>query len=256
MHDTLVNRGNVNYEPYTSEQQKEIYNQALKYLDKENEIDFNSIREVYELFTQMKVLWGEAKKSGTITVKHKKRDTKKDTDEIKEDFDDVEDRDDQEESVVGEEEGTTGFGLGKANPFSKPKMDDDLLNASYSPDKSGNFDRPGTMENLNKSQNVLDLSQSMGLQGRIPDKQTAFVEWKKTDGIELCAELDNNRNEVKIIKEAIKSAGDQCKNIKFKIEELTEYLDSRKDEKLVDKTDNIDSEHFEKIKELKELRKS
>lgn len=45
MHDTLANRGRINYEPYTPDQQFEQQQLAQKFLDGEIEdIEFNSLR--------------------------------------------------------------------------------------------------------------------------------------------------------------------------------------------------------------------
>lgn len=58
MHDTLVGRGRISYEPYTPEQQYEQQQIALKYLKGDIEdIDINSIRQVKELFIQFKNLY-------------------------------------------------------------------------------------------------------------------------------------------------------------------------------------------------------
>ncbi len=47
MHDTLANRGRINYEPYTPDQQFEQQQLAQKFLDGELEdIEFNSLRQV------------------------------------------------------------------------------------------------------------------------------------------------------------------------------------------------------------------
>lgn len=55
MHDTLSNRGRVNYEPYTPEQQYEMQKIAESYLDGSIEdIEFDSLRMVKEIFVQMK----------------------------------------------------------------------------------------------------------------------------------------------------------------------------------------------------------
>jgi len=48
MHDTLINRNNINYDSYTKEQQALLKQKALAYIDSEvdDTIDFDSIRQV------------------------------------------------------------------------------------------------------------------------------------------------------------------------------------------------------------------
>jgi len=56
MHDTLANRGRVQYDPYTPEQQYEIQRIATAYLTgKREEIEeISSMRQVKELLNQMR----------------------------------------------------------------------------------------------------------------------------------------------------------------------------------------------------------
>lgn len=56
MHDTLANKGKVNYDPYSPEQQYELQKVAQQFLDGElDDIEeLNSMRQVKELFAQMK----------------------------------------------------------------------------------------------------------------------------------------------------------------------------------------------------------
>ena len=59
MHDTLSNRGKINYDPYGPEAQYEIQQQAQQFLDGsiEDIEEINSLREVRELFYQMRLIY-------------------------------------------------------------------------------------------------------------------------------------------------------------------------------------------------------
>ena len=59
MHDTLANKGRVQYDPYTPEQQYELQRSAHKFLEGEmDDIDeLNSMRQVKELFAQMRNIY-------------------------------------------------------------------------------------------------------------------------------------------------------------------------------------------------------
>ena len=58
MHDTLGNRGRINYEPYTPEQQYAQQQIAKKYLSGEiDDIDIESLRQVKELFIQFRNIY-------------------------------------------------------------------------------------------------------------------------------------------------------------------------------------------------------
>ena len=58
MHNTLANRGKINYDPYTPEEQYLQQQIALKFLSGEDEdIEFDSIRQAKELFVQCRILF-------------------------------------------------------------------------------------------------------------------------------------------------------------------------------------------------------
>ena len=58
MHDTLGNRGRINYEPYSPEQQYLQQQIAKKYLSGEvDDIDIESLRQVKELFIQFRNIY-------------------------------------------------------------------------------------------------------------------------------------------------------------------------------------------------------
>ncbi len=51
MHDTLANRGRINYDPYSPEQQKEQQQLAKDFLTgAQEDLEFESLRQVKELF--------------------------------------------------------------------------------------------------------------------------------------------------------------------------------------------------------------
>ena len=59
MHDTLANRGRINYDPYSPEQQYEIQKVAEKFLsgDIEDIEEIESLRQVRELFYQFRTIY-------------------------------------------------------------------------------------------------------------------------------------------------------------------------------------------------------
>lgn len=55
MHDTLANRSNVNYEPYTPEQQTELRSKVTQYIDSSiPTIEVTNLRQINEIFQQFK----------------------------------------------------------------------------------------------------------------------------------------------------------------------------------------------------------
>lgn len=66
MHDTVANRGNIQYDPYTPEQQYEIQLVAQQYLkgDLEDITEFSSMRQVNELLAQMRNCFKKLEQDG------------------------------------------------------------------------------------------------------------------------------------------------------------------------------------------------
>ena len=61
MHDTLANRGRINYEPYSSEQQHKQQLIAQEFLEgKTDDIQIESLRQVRELFFQFRNIYKNA----------------------------------------------------------------------------------------------------------------------------------------------------------------------------------------------------
>jgi kinesin family protein 6/9 len=61
MHNTLANRGRINYDPYTSDEQFPLQNLALSFLKGDlEEMEFESVRQAKELFTQCRYLYQKA----------------------------------------------------------------------------------------------------------------------------------------------------------------------------------------------------
>ena len=114
MHDTLANRGRINYEPYAPEQQHKQQQIAQDFLDgKTEDIEVESLRQVKELFFQFKNIYKSAIKDIENNSYVRKESQK------------IEDKKEGEPSrdtgkKVGTEETNFGFGVGKAVKDSKP----------------------------------------------------------------------------------------------------------------------------------------
>ena len=116
MHDTLSNRGRITYDSYTPEQQYTQQILAKKFLDGEiDDIEFDSLRQVKELFFQFRNLYRNIVKD----VENKNYvETKKGVAEdplLKKKSDGG-----KQIEPVGTETQDHGFGIGKARKDAKP----------------------------------------------------------------------------------------------------------------------------------------
>ena len=66
MHNTLANRGRINYDPYTPEEQKAQMDAAKKFLvGQSEELEFDSVRQAKELFYQIRHIYQKVKSLNT-----------------------------------------------------------------------------------------------------------------------------------------------------------------------------------------------
>lgn len=121
MHDTLANRGRINYDPYDPKQQYQQQLLAKQFLENEIEdIEFESLRQVKELFFQMKNLYRNLKKDiqNNNVVTDKQENNPQSQNNLQHQAKTIQNG--QMQDVVGEEDNKYGFGLGKAPKNARP----------------------------------------------------------------------------------------------------------------------------------------
>jgi kinesin family protein 6/9 len=118
MHNTLANRGNINYDPYTPEEQYVQQQIALRFLNGENEdIDFDSVRQAKELFNQCRIIFQkEFTAENLLEDKNKNNVERKDTKNSIEKQKSISDA----KSGVGEFIEKPSFGIGRAPKDARP----------------------------------------------------------------------------------------------------------------------------------------
>lgn len=115
MHNTLSNRGHVNYDPYTPEEQYAQQTKALKYLNGDHEdIEFDSVRQAKELFNQCRFLFQKVYSNNKELLTEKGEEMKQETINIEKQ------KTMKVEIGVGEFEEKPSFGIGRAPKDAKP----------------------------------------------------------------------------------------------------------------------------------------
>ena len=118
MHNTLANRGQINYDPYTPEEQYIQQQIALRFLNGEDEdIDFDSVRQAKELFNQCRIIFQkEFSPESLLEDKNKRNEERKDTKNTIQKQKSVSDA----KSGVGEFIEKPSFGIGRAPKDARP----------------------------------------------------------------------------------------------------------------------------------------
>lgn len=246
MHDTLANRGRIVYEAYSSEQQYQIQLIAEKFLDGEvDDVDVESLRQARELFSQIRNIYRKTMtRLGADDTKSRSRPVTQKPGTAKTDNKNQEEK----EEGVGQEEHISGFGLGRANPYSKP-LDSTALEprSVFHQEEDPEIQKPPSSIQPKSVQNKSKLMPQI-------DKNQAFMEFKNGDGREIDSSLNQNKEDLRDRKNRLKTITSQVNSVKRSIDDAKDALEKIRSSRAEDE-EVIDEEEFEYIKKLKDLKK-
>ena len=245
MHNTLANRGQINYDPYTPEEQKAQMDAAKKFLvGQTEELEFDSVRQAKELFYQIRHIYQKVKSLNSgkpqsqnlpdemqqpqqVKEEEKKEEEKKDEkkEEKKEEVDKGKKDKKEEEKKEGEEKGEEG----EKNEEEKEE---------------------------NKEEEIVEEKPPEIMEGVIPDKNTAFKLYKYESQYSKEAEkkMKEDIEKLKEEKNAARELLDKSKELKAKTEEIKLKLNDKKQNKLNladEMTNVIDEEEVKLLEDLK-----
>ena len=286
MHNTLANRGKINYDPYTPEEQYLQQQIALKFLNGENEdIEFDSIRQAKELFIQCRIIFqkeynGKKMEDDTQAAEEgKQSQIEKEREKTLID----------NEKGVGEFEPKPSFGIGRAPKDAKPiyKLETNtnvqtpglntLMKSGEINLNSNNIDnstpREKTGVNLNMlpgqtdADVILDREEEKFEESedippeRIPDKNTGFQIYKSENekAKQIEESIINTTTELKKLKDNARALGEEGNKFKEQIDNIQAALKNKQQNKLNladEMTNVIDDEECKLIDQLKDLRKN
>ena len=238
MHDTLANKGKVQYDAYTPEQQYAMQKLALNYLEGEVEDveELNSMRQVKELFTQMRNIFRKlehesknienqaegllGKRQPTIQQELEKRKTMMRSDGVG-DLDEI-----------GE------FGLGIAPRTLKPvnkieiskKREEEI--ARMQADDDDVRDNREEDEEADSKLEIIRLKKQRDKKRKPIERQAAFIEFKQlSEGKIYEDQILNNREDLKDKKARVKELTEYCNQTKREIDLVKGKLDEKAEEK-------------------------
>ena len=287
MHNTLTNRGKINYDPYTPEEQYLQQQIALKFLNGENEdIEFDSIRQAKELFIQCRIIFqkeynGKKMEDDTQSAEEgKQSQIEKEREKTLID----------NEKGVGEFEPKPSFGIGRAPKDAKPVykletntnvqtpglsslMKSGEINLSNNNLENTTTPREKTGVNLNMlpgqtdADVILDGEEEKYEESedippeKIPDKNTGFQIYKSENekAKQIEDSIINTTTELKKLKDNARALGEEGNKFKEQIDNIQAALKSKQQNKLNladEMTNVIDDEECKLIDQLKDLRKN
>ena len=277
MHNTLANRGKINYDPYTPEEQYAQQQLALKFLSGEDEdIEFDSIRQAKELFVQCRILFqkeyngNKIENEATAAIEKKKSLIESKGDKTSTD----------NEKGVGDFEEKPSFGIGRAPKDAKPiykleqtgNLKDQGLNTlmkstsdvnNLNPmEKSGTINALPDAEVVIRGENNENQEESEDIPPeKIPDKNTGFQIYKSENETakQIEENIINTTTELKKLKDEARTLGEEGNKFKEQIDNIQSALKTKQQNKLNladEMTNVIDDEECKLIDQLKDIRKN
>ena len=244
MHNTLANRGRINYDPYSPNEQKAQMEAAKKFLvGQSEELEFDSVRQAKELFYQIRHIYQKVKslnkgkpQSQELPEEMQKPKVEEKPEEKKEEKDDKKIKKDEKSDKNKDKE-------------KKEEKKEEEKKEENEEEKKEEIEEK-------KEEEPQEEQPPFVAEGIIPDKNTAFklykyesqyskeTEKKMKDDIENLKEQKNKARELL----------EKSKELKSKIDEIKSKLEEKKQNKLNladEMTNVIDEEEVKLLEELK-----
>lgn len=249
---------------YVAEPPEKLYEVAKQFLTGQiDDIDeLNSIRHCRDLMHQMRLCYRKlemnvkvggskhGEKSGAGAAGHEDVDV--DPAELQRRKTLLE-----EDGVGDEEEGTHGFGVGKAPRESRPQHKLEMMDGEeqkYEEESKGDeeegIDTEGRTAGRDKRRK----------KRQVKNKQDAFKQFKEEEGKTLEDNIRDNRSDLRKKKEEMTKVKEVCNKSKKEIDSLKQKLEEKNEEKqksleLDVEEDVIDEEEYNMLRQMKEFKK-
>eukprot|EP01006_Ploeotia_vitrea_P033383 TRINITY_DN65487_c10_g5_i2.p1 TRINITY_DN65487_c10_g5~~TRINITY_DN65487_c10_g5_i2.p1 ORF type:complete len:851 (+),score=535.62 TRINITY_DN65487_c10_g5_i2:178-2730(+) len=274
MHDTLANRGDIAYDPYTQEQQEEMNEIVRQYVAGDIEdIDIQSLRQVRELFKQFRVYARELIKNGgggsgggkagnAAALQQQQQKAQQEQQQQQQRLQAQQnqakrprkqvndsDEDDDGDYVGDAADEAGGFSIGQVDPDSRPVADDDdgavgvaspNRRGATTPNSLGGGKRSATPQRANNENGAGSSNDSTGNSGNKnnleppPSEDEAFEVFTNTDGLELAETFKSNKKALKKRKKELKQATLRVNQAKKKIDELTQQIQTKRQQREIE----------------------
>ena len=262
MHNTLRNKGRITYE---ADPPEVLYDIARKFLTGQTEEieQLDSIIQCRDLMHQMRMVYRKLEQNARVgSSKHGDGNGGADDGlDLRGDPSEIERRKTlMEEGAVGDEdEGTNGFGIGKAPKESKPQ-NQILMKKGEDKNKNEDAEEQKAEQEVDAAGDEGKPSKKDKKKKQGKNKQDAFKEFKDDEGKVIEEGIKSNRKDLRLKQKEMAQLKDACNKSKKEIDTLKISLDNKNEEKqksleLEEEEDVIDEEEFNMLKQLKDYKK-
>ena len=245
MHNTLANRGRINYDPYSPNEQKAQMEAAKKFLVGQSEdLEFDSVRQAKELFYQIRHIYQKVKSLNKGKPQSQELPEEMQQPKVVEKVE--EKKEEKDDKKVKKEE-----------KVDKNKDKDKKEEKKEEEKKEEKKEEEKEEENEEKKEEEVQEEQPPYIaEGVIPDKNTAFKLYKYESQYSKDTEK-KMKQDIEKLNEQKKTARElleKSKELKNKIDEIKAKLSEKKQNKLNladEMTNVIDEEEVNLLEELK-----
>lgn len=248
MHNTLANRGRINYEPYNAQQQYAQQLLAKQFLRGEIEdLEFDSVNQAKELFNQCRILYQKLWNSTDHNHLDEKIGVVGKQSAIHEN---LMKQNSEHESGIGDLEEKASFSIGHANKNARPV---NKLEASRDHNLTHHEQEQEVFEKMEETR------QEFYANDESPDKNVAFKQFRgeSEEAKSIEKEIEELNQNIMRMKEEARKCGDVVTEYKTKILSIKSDLDKKKETKINLGDDNmnlIDEEECLLIQQKKEAK--
>ena len=241
MHNTLANRGRINYDPYSPSEQKTQMEVAKKFLvGQSEELEFDSVRQAKELFYQIRHIYQKVK-----SLNKGKPQSQNLPEEMQQKIEEKEKPEEKKETQEKEKDD-------KKNKKEDTKNKDKKEEKKEVPEKVEEEEK----KEEQKDEEEIEEQPPFIMEGVIPDKNTAFKLYKYESDYSKEAEkkMKEDIDKLKEMKNIARELLEKSKELKNKIDEIKSKLNEKKQNKLNladEMTNVIDEEEVKFLEELK-----
>jgi len=239
MHNTLANRGRINYDPYSPNEQKAQMEAAKKFLVGQSEdLEFDSVRQAKELFYQIRHIYQKVKSLNQ--GKPQSQDLPEEMQQPK-----------IEEKIEEKKEDKVDDKKNKKEEKKEGKKEEKVEEK-----KEENEEEKKEENESKKDEEIVEEQPPFIPEGIIPDKNTAFKLYKYESQFSKDTEkkMKDDIDKLKEQKNTARELLEKSKELKSKIDEIKLKLNEKKQNKLNladEMTNVIDEEEVKFLEELK-----
>eukprot|EP00761_Pharyngomonas_kirbyi_P009461 gb/GECH01009477.1/.p1 GENE.gb/GECH01009477.1/~~gb/GECH01009477.1/.p1 ORF type:complete len:748 (+),score=215.94 gb/GECH01009477.1/:1-2244(+) len=250
--DKLFGKENMQYEPFSEEQKKEIEKEVEAYYRGEIEdIEIQSLRHVKEIMRQFKLLCSKREEEATQQAEQSKKSSKSKSKDKKKKKEEEKSKEKSKDDSNSDKSRSSSRAKSRSGTPTPPPSQKDTSKGSKKQKKNE------IAESDAKEEKEEEAEEQPTPEETVPSEKEAFETFKVEDGKELTDILSENIVARKEMKKEIRKMKKEINHVKHDIDNLMEKIETynKEREEAGIEVEVMDDEYYINQRELKESRK-